>query len=202
MVQRASKQETRKVHIKNVGEVLLQRSRRAKHICLSVRPFKGVRIAVPYGVSFQSALAVAHDKAQWLEKHIRRMARIEAAAVHFNTPSELNRHQARKILVQRLEQVAAFHGFVYNKVFVRNQKTRWGSCSARNNISLNVNLVRLPAELMDYVILHELVHTRIKNHSRQFWVELGKYVAAPKTVDKQLRGYEAMLLLNDQICNQ
>ncbi len=197
MGKRTSKLETKKAHIKNVGEVLLQRSRRAKHICLSVRPFKGVRIAVPYGVSFQSALAVARDKTEWLEKHIHRMARIEETAVRFNSTSPVNRGQARKIIVLRLEQLAASHGFVYNRIFVRNQKTRWGSCSARNNINLNVQLVRLPTELMDYIILHELVHTRIKNHSEKFWEELGKYVAEPKQVDKQLSKYEAMLLSND-----
>jgi hypothetical protein len=77
---------------------------------------------------------------------------------------------------------------------VKNQKTRWGSCSDKNNINLNINLVRLPDELIDYVILHELVHTRIKNHSHQFWEEMNKVVEDPKSLDKKLRQYTPSLL--------
>jgi predicted metal-dependent hydrolase len=77
--------------------------------------------------------------------------------------------------------MAKIHNFKYNKVSIRNQKTKWGSCSAKNNISLNINLVRLPDELRDYVILHELVHTRFKNHSKEFWAELNKFVGDSST---------------------
>ncbi|MHC4325449.1 MAG: M48 metallopeptidase family protein, partial [Planctomycetota bacterium] len=64
------------------------------------------------------------------------------------------------------------------------------SCSAKNNISLNINLARLPDELRDYVILHELVHTRIKNHSKKFWAELDKVIGGgAKELSKKLRKY-------------
>ena len=81
------------------------------------------------------------------------------------------------------------HGLSYRRVFVKNQKTLWGSCSAANNINLNVNLVRLPDELRDYVILHELVHTRHKNHSRTFWRALDRLVGDGKRFQRQLRQY-------------
>lgn len=182
------------VHIQGVGEVQLQRSRRAKHICLSVRPFKGVRIAVPWNVSYQEAMEVAQDKADWLIKHLQRAAHIEKAADAFNRQAPINRAVARNIIVDRLNELARLHGFTYNKVFVRNQKTRWGSCSSRNNISLNANLIRLPAQLLDYTILHELVHTRIKDHSPRFWEMLGKCVDNPRQVDAQLNRFGPMLL--------
>lgn len=182
------------VHIQGVGKVQLQRSRRARHICLTVRPFKGVRIAVPWNVSYQEAMEVAQDKADWLIKHLQRVAHIEKAADAFHRQAPINRAVARNIIVDRLNELARLHGFTYNKVFVRNQKTRWGSCSSRNNISLNVNLIRLPAELLDYTILHELVHTRIKDHSPRFWEELEKYVPRPRKVDKQLNRFGPMLL--------
>jgi predicted metal-dependent hydrolase len=183
------------VHIQGVGKVRLQRSRRAKHICLSIRPFKGVRIAVPWNVCYGQAMKVAQDKADWLIKHMQRAAHIEKAAHAFHRQTPINRAEARNIIVQRLNELARRHGFTYNKVFVRNQKTRWGSCSSRNNISLNMNLIRLPAQLMDYTILHELVHTRIKDHSPRFWQALEKYVPRPKSVDSQLDQFGPMLLL-------
>jgi predicted metal-dependent hydrolase len=93
-----------------------------------------------------------------------------------------------------LYQLAGIHGFTCNRVTVRQQKTRWGSCSPKNTISLNVKLALLPAELSDYVILHELVHTRVHNHSKKFWAELDKYVPNSKAMAKRLRTNEMVLL--------
>lgn len=117
------------------------------------------------------------------------MAVIEKQAKVLEERHPVDRVKARKHLVERLDELCKRNGFKYHRVFVKNQKTRWGSCSAKNNINLNVNLVRLPDELIDYVILHELVHTRIKDHSHLFWEELGKFLKDPKSLDKKLRQY-------------
>ena len=95
--------------------------------------------------------------------------------------------KARKRLLARLYLLGEQYGFTYNKVPIRNQKTRWASCSHKNNISSNVKLILLPKELIDYVMLHELVHTRIHNHSKIFWAELDRYVGNSKIIAKQLR---------------
>lgn len=77
--------------------------------------------------------------------------------------------QAYIYLPTRLAFLAEKHNFQYGKVTLRNQKTRWGSCSYQNNISLNIQLMRLPSHLVDYVLIHELAHTIEKNHSNSFW---------------------------------
>jgi len=82
------------------------------------------------------------------------------------------RKEAKEYLPQRTEQLAVAHGFTYRGVTVKNVSSRWGSCSARNHINLNIHLVRLPEHLSDYVILHELTHTVHKNHSALFWKHL------------------------------
>ena len=89
-------------------------------------------------------------------------------------------------MTRRLKQLAEKHGFTYSKVFIRNQKTRWGSCSHKNDISLNIKLVCLPNDLLDYVILHELVHTRKKNHGKGFWVMLDRYMGNAKDFASRL----------------
>ncbi len=188
--------KSKTIYLKGVGEVLMERSARAKHVNLSIKPFKGVRIAVPSGVSFKEAEAIAQTKRQWLKDHLRRMAVIEDEIRSRHNPPVINLRMARQFLVERLAELAGEHGFSYNRVFVRNQKTRWGSCSGKNNINLNINLVQLPRELIDYTILHELVHTRVKNHGPQFWEELGKYIADPRAVDRELNKYW-MLLMDD-----
>ena len=85
-------------------------------------------------------------------------------------------------LADRLYHLAKEHGFTCNNVSIREQRTRWGSCSHKNNISLNLKLVLLPKELIDYVMLHELVHTRIHNHSKKFWAELDRYTGNGKVM--------------------
>jgi predicted metal-dependent hydrolase len=191
---RKSRAASKVIRIDGVGDVLLERSRRARNICLSVKPFKGVRVAVPLGVPFEQAEAVALSRVEWIASHLQRMADVERSTMQRTSMAPINRTVARRVIVDRLAELARQHGFDYNRIFVRNQKTRWGSCSAQNNINLNINLIRLPGALRDYVILHELVHTRIKNHGPQFWEELGRYVNGCRQVDKQLNKYDDMLL--------
>ena len=79
------------------------------------------------------------------------------------------RKEAKEYLPQRIKHLASIHGFTYYGVTVKNLISRWGSCSAANHINLNIHLVRLPEQLSDYVILHELAHTIHKNHGESFW---------------------------------
>ena len=182
------------IEIEGIGEVLLERSRRAKHMSLSVRPFKEVRVAVPYGISFGAAEEVARIKAGWIHKHLNRISLLEAHAAELRRHHPIQRTEAKTRIINRVEELCRRHGFTCNRVFVKSQKTRWGSCSGKNNINLNVNLVRLPIELMDYVILHELVHTRIKDHSRRFRRELERLVGDSRKLDRELNRYEMLLV--------
>ena len=185
------------VLITGIGEVLIEQSIRAKHMNLSIRPFRGIRVAVPKGVSFEFAEAFARSKSQWIIKHIPQMKAIEQAAFKRQKDSaggNIDRKTSRQKLVQRLNELSEEHGLPYNRVFVKNQKTRWGSCSAKKNINLNINLVRLPEELIDYAILHELAHTKVLNHSVKFWDLLEKLMKNAKVLDRELGKYSLLLV--------
>lgn len=106
-----------------------------------------------------------------------------------NSVIEALRYEAKLYLPQRVEQLAGKYGFNYKKVYVKNLKSRWGSCSSVNNINLNLHLMRLPDYLTDYVILHELAHTREKNHGKNFYNLLNKFVRDSKKLDKELKSY-------------
>ncbi len=173
------------VSVDGVGEVLFERSVRAKYINISVRHSGTVRVAVPGRVSFKKALKFFHSKSDWVNKHLEKIERIEKKI----PLAKVDKADARDILIPRLKYLAEKYGFKYNKVALRKQKTRWGSCSSKNNINLNINLASLPQELMDYVILHELTHTKIKNHSKDFWNHLEKHTPNPKKQNKKLRNY-------------
>ena len=179
------------VEVVGVGPVLFERSKKAKRVNISVNPFTGVRVAVPHGLSFQKAEEFVYTQTGWIQRHLDRMKQYQEKKKTGSVASDgIDRAEARSKLVPRLKHLAGQHGFTYNKVFIRNQKTRWGSCSSRNNISLNMKVSRLPQELMDYVILHELAHTRVKNHSNGFWKLTDTLVGNGKAKAASLREYD------------
>jgi predicted metal-dependent hydrolase len=99
------------------------------------------------------------------------------------------RIEAKKDLPERVSKFAKQFDFQYRNLTVKNAKTRWGSCSHTNNINLNLQLMRLPDRLIDYVILHELTHTLHKNHQKAFWHALEKFYPGAKNADKELNNY-------------
>ncbi|MFC2011103.1 M48 family metallopeptidase [Chloroflexota bacterium] len=178
------------INIDGVGPVLFERSHRAKRVSISVIPSKGVRVAVPDRVSFNKATEFVYTKTGWIKLQLQKMKQYEK--IHSFTSGssdDIDKIKAKSMLTERLKYLAEIHGFTYNRVFIRNQRTRWGSCSAKNNISLNMKLIRLPDEFIDYVLLHELVHTCKKDHSKLFWIEMDKLVGNGKKISSRLRNY-------------
>jgi len=177
------------IEIPDVGRVTVRKSDRAKHIRITINPDQTVRLVIPKRVSTEKGGQFLRSKVPWIRKHLHRLKRVQSAEGNL-PPSRINESQAREMLIGRLEEMAQIHHLKYSKVSIRNQKTKWGSCSSKNNISLNINLARLPDQLRDYVILHELVHTRFKNHGKEFWAELNNSVGGDaKELARKLRKY-------------
>ena len=99
------------------------------------------------------------------------------------------RKEAKKLLPGRVKELAAAHNFEYKNVAIKNSKTRWGSCSFDNKINLSLHLMRLPDHLVDYVILHELVHTKVKTHSKDFWQLLDIVSGDARKLDREVKAY-------------
>ena len=100
------------------------------------------------------------------------------------------RKQAKAFLPGRLAELAAQNGFSYNQVRIKHNVSNWGSCSVKKNINLNLNLMRLPAELQDYVMLHELCHLKYMNHGKEFHALLESVCPNHKALRRQLRDYK------------
>jgi hypothetical protein len=101
--------------------------------------------------------------------------------------------QSNQLLPQRLKTLAELHGFSYKSVKVRQLKSRWGSCDTRGNIVLNIYLMQLSWDLIDYVLLHELVHTDIHRHGPDFWKMLEAKLPQAKVLKKKLRSHQPIL---------
>lgn len=107
-----------------------------------------------------------------------------------NAEVERMRAQAKAELPPRLAELAAQHGFQYKRVFIKNNRTNWGSCSSLGNINLNLRLVTLPQKLQDYVMLHELCHLKYLNHSPQFHALLESVCPGHRALEKQIKQYK------------
>lgn len=189
--------EAKTLEIEGV-RVLFQRSRRARRISVSIAPFHDVRVSVPYSSSYSQAEKFILSKMGWIRRHLEKIKRYESLAESvkkFESIDGVGEAAAGEKIETRLKLLAEKYGFSYNRVTIRRQKTRWGSCSVKNNISLNINLASLPEELMDYVILHELVHTHIKDHSPRFWAEMDKMVGDGRRMRRRLKNHTGLLCL-------
>lgn len=173
-------------HLAEIGPIAVESSDRARYTRITLRRDGVIKLTVPRTVSLEQARRFLTSRLDWIRRHRRNFRALDEMPV-------IDRAEARRLLTGRLAELAARHGFRYNRVFIKSQRTLWGSCSARNNINLNIHLLRLPEELRDYVLVHELVHTRHKNHSRAFWRELDRILGNGKHLQRKLRAFR----LND-----
>lgn len=232
------------INIKPVGDILFRKSRKAKRINISIKPFKGVTVSVPRYVTFKQAVKVVKNKTDWILEHQKKMKESEEKATIFDEYTSFNtrkhklqiikydkkdvlvkitqdktiisypssfdvgsdyvqqsikwgitetlRIEANEYFPSKVDELAKKFGFSYNKLFIKNIKSRWGSCSTKNNINLSLHLILLPDRLIDYVILHELSHTIEKNHGKNFWELLNKVSPQAKSLDKELKEYKIM----------
>ena len=172
-----------------VGIIRYLKNNKAKRIIISIKP-RYVRVTIPRRQNLKNAQKFVEQKIGWIKKHSNHMKILLQKSKEL---PKINKEEARVKLGKRLSELSKEHKFQYNKVSIRSQRTRWGSCSSKNNISLNMKLLHLPDQLIDYILLHELVHTRVKNHSQDFWSELETIVPNARTVDRQLRDYQFCL---------
>ena len=98
------------------------------------------------------------------------------------------RDKAFEKITPRIKKWSKRTGLIFNELKIRKLDKRWGSCTPSNNILINIDAIKLPFSLIDYLLVHELVHTKIKNHSKEFWSELSKHIPNWKELDDKMYG--------------
>lgn len=160
-----------------LGNVTLRKSTRARRLSLRVHPAKGVIVTVPFFVRYSEGIHFLESRRDWVLAVMEKLKASSETAQNADIPQDQEalqafveqlRIQAKADLPARLERLALRYGFSCNGVTVKHNHSNWGSCSARGHINLNLNLMRVPEILRDYVILHELCHLRHMNHSVEF----------------------------------
>ena len=152
-----------------IGTVTFRKSARSSRVSIRVHPSKGVTVSVPMIMPYIAGEAFFKIKRAWIiETMARQKERYKDMPQASPEAVEDMRRRAKAELPPRLAELASSYGFEYNRVTIKHNATNWGSCSTKANINLNLNLVRLPQALRDYIMLHELCHLRHHDHGHAF----------------------------------
>ena len=176
-------------------EVTVIKSRR-KTIAIQVNSDLSVTVRAPYGVTEKYI-------EEFLNKNEIKVKKksVESGNVENLTLDKIKAlaDQALKIIPARVEYFARIIGVTYGNITIRNQKTRWGSCSSKGNLNFNCLLMLAPPEVLDYVVVHELCHRKQMNHSKAFWSEVEKVFPDYKKSIKWLKeeGSQIMYMVTE-----
>ena len=151
-----------------------------------------VVVTSPYGIQQSIIEKFIADKKQWVLSKIQFFKSVDSKAICSYSHEDYleNKDKAFSLVFERVTYYNRVYGFSFNKIFIKNQKTRWGSCSGKQNLNLNYKIVFLPQKHQDYIIVHEMCHLKEFNHSRKFWVLIEKALPNYLDIKKELRNHE------------
>lgn len=210
------------LHYEGLGDVSYVRSQRARKLSIRINQRGQVRVSIPRFITQKQAERFFLSKQQWVQKQLDTLKTKDCKGIlppeggmiqirGRSYPVRLRREdadvesaiwsllqkEASGYLPGRVMELSEKHGYKISGIKIRKMHTRWGSCTPRKSINLNSWLMMLPEYLSDYVILHELVHTRIPDHSSRFWEELdGITGGMSKKYRKELRNQQIMCFLD------
>jgi predicted metal-dependent hydrolase len=168
----------------------LRRSTRTRSLRISIYGREDIVVTAPPSMSERSIERFVTSRAHWIADKLEYLRKLPAHLFLKNSKKDYEMYKA-SALVLATERIAHFnreYGFAFKKISIRNQKTRWGSCSKTGTISFNYKIALLPSHLADYIIVHELCHVGEMNHSRKFWALVARTMPEYATLRKELNG--------------
>jgi Predicted metal-dependent hydrolase len=182
---------------------LIKQSKRSRRVRIAV---SGGRVVVTapmrIGKEYLDRLVASHGA--WIERAIRKHEKLTAgiSLAHDTFDHREFASMVKAMVKDRYTTIAAPCGVRLGKISVKKMRSRWGSCSGQGNVSINLLLGKLPEELLEYVVIHELCHLVHHNHSKSFWSLVGKYAPEYKSRKRELRRYGHFLAKADPPRNE
>jgi len=173
----------------------LKNSTRAKRMRIAVYHDGKVTVTIPKNLHKNIEVEkYILNKSKWIDSklafysNLRKKEKIKPIKFNVN-----NKKKALGLIKERIKNFQTKCKFDFDQIRIKNQKTIWGSCSRRNNLSFNFKILLLKPKIRDYVIVHELSHCKIKNHSRKFWLQVEKVLPGYKDIKEGLNKYSLSL---------
>ncbi len=171
-------------------EYTVRKHRQAKRLKLAISCDGNLAVTLPWRMGFVSADDFIRKNAEWVLEKMKAMKKIGRKSLfarHDQVEYLKLKEHARAMVARRLDKYAEFYGFKYGSVAIRNQKTRWGSCSSKGNLNFNYKILLLPQRHADYIIVHELCHLKEFNHGKRFWNLVSQTIPEYESIVSQLK---------------
>lgn len=167
------------------------KSERAMHMRIKVKQDGSVVAVQPPGILLSNLLSFIELKIAWIQKHVSFFAKQTKVRVVRKKTSSKEYIQYKKhaalLVHERLKYFNQFYGFSYNRITIKNQRSRWGSCSSKGNLNFSYKIIFLTPEAQDYLIVHELCHLKELNHSVRFWNLVAQQIPNYQRISTALR---------------
>ena len=174
-----------------------------RSISIQITPERKIVVRVPKWISAYQLDALLSEKKDWILKHYQSIPEPKELSIREQNQLAALEKRYRKAAKEYIPgRVAHFHQFtggVYDKVVIRDQKTRWGSCSSNGTLSFNYRLMLAPPQILDYVVVHELCHLKHMNHSPEFWAAVEKVLPDYKERRKWLKEHGNELTMEQHL---
>ena len=170
----------------------LKKSKRAKRLRLAVYCDGNVVVTAPFGVKQSLIEKFITDKKQWIVDKINFFRSADSKAIRTFSEEDYLKHKdvALELVCKRIKFFKRKCNFAPSRIFIKNQKTRWGSCTKNKNLNINYKIIFLPKKQQDYILVHELCHLKEFNHSRKFWSLVEKVLPNYLEIKNELRNHE------------
>ncbi len=171
----------------------LKRNARSRRLWVRVQRDGSVTVTAPVFAPFAVIERFVRDKAEWIARAVAKMGHCkDDAFLPRDRRSYLaHKERARALVHVLLQRYAPRYGFAYKKVFIKNLRRNWGSCSELRNLNFNYKLLFLPERLAAYVVVHELCHLAVFDHSSTFWELVSREMPEYKKIRQEMRKYHA-----------
>lgn len=170
----------------------IKRSARVRRVNISVHHSGEIVVTLPNHAPTEEAERFILAKGAWIERTQEKMRRRFAQKIPIRQSRKEYEELRTKTLAFITERIAYFneyYGFVFKRISIRMQSSRWGSCSKRGNLNFNYSLIKLPPKLADYIIVHELCHLKELNHGQKFWSLVGQIIPDYRERRKKLKSW-------------
>lgn len=163
----------------------VKRKKGVRSLRMEVHPDCTLSLTFPWYMSASNANSFIKEKEDWVLKTLKKFD--ASVRITIDEPFQVLRSRAQLLVRERLEYFNEQYQYSYNNITIRNNKSRWGSCSHNGNLSFSYKMAVLPDYIADYIVVHELCHLREFNHSKQFWQLVAQTIPNHKAIRKELK---------------